>query len=158
MCPNGGPARLRHELLSLSQSEEWAAAKTEWQLHSCYWDDQNSECLCGHTIKERCVISNTVTEGTATVGNCCVKQFLGHLTSTSDAVFASLKRVHSDNSKSLHPDLVDLAESRGDIAPWAAKLYKDLVRKRSLSYKQLAFRRRQNSRILGNALCHVGDR
>ena len=52
---------------------------------------------------------------------------------------------------------MDLAESRGDIAPWAAELYKKLIRKRVLSHKQLAFRVRQNRRILGNALRHVSD-
>ena len=156
MSPNGGPTLLRHELLSLSQSEEWETAKTEWKLHDCYWNDNFSHCLCSHAIKERCVLRNLVTERTATVGNCCVKQFLGHVTSTSDAVFASLKRVHDDDSKSLHPDLVDLAESRGDIAPWAAELYKKLIRKRALSQKQIAFRVRQNHRILGDVvLCRA---
>ena len=157
MRTNGGLALLRHELLSMSQSEEWETAKTEWQLHDCFWNNSYGRCLCGHDINERCVITNTVTDRAATVGNCCVKQFLGHLTSTSDAVFASLKRVHLDDNKSLHPDLVDLAESLGDIAPWAAELYKKLIRKRVLSHKQLAFRVRQNRRILGNAPRHVGD-
>ena len=91
------------------------------------------------------------------MGNCCVNQFLGHLTNTSDAVFASLRRVHLDDNTSLHPDLVDLAESRGDIAPWAAELYKKLIRKRVLPHKQLACRICQHRRILGNAPRHVGD-
>ena len=92
MRPSSGPALLRHELMSMSQSEQWDNAKTEWQLHDCWWDNTFSKCLCNHGIKERCIINNIVTDKTATVGNCCVQQFLGHLTSTSDAVFASLKR------------------------------------------------------------------
>ena len=139
---------LHHTLLLLSQSGEWATAKTEWQLVNIYLRCDYEKCVCLTKIKERCVIKNIATNKEAIVGNCCVKQFLSYLTSTSDAMFASLKRVLLDDSKSLHPDLVDMAVSRGVIAPRAARIYKDLHLKRVLSDKQRAFRKRQNHRIL----------
>ena len=67
MRPTGGPALLRHEFMSMSQSDEWDIAKTEWRLHNCWWNDTYSQRICGHEIKERCVINNTVTDRTATV-------------------------------------------------------------------------------------------
>ena len=113
---------VQRELLLLSQSEEWATAQTEWQLINCYWADTYGECLCLTRIKERCIIENKVTSKRALVGNCCVKQFMSHLSETTDAMFASLKKVHLNDSKSLHPDLVNMAVSRGVIAPWAARI------------------------------------
>ena len=142
---------LRRELLLLSQSETWDTAKTEWQLVDIYRYNDDHKCLCLTKIKQRCVIKNIVTGKETIVGNCCVKEFLSHLSETTDAMFASLKKVLLNDGNSLHPDLVGMVVSRGVIAPWAARIYKDSHLKRVLSYKQRAFRRRQNHRILGIA-------
>ena len=157
--PKGGQTLLRQELLLLSESETWDSAKCEWQLLGCHWSNTEGRCLCRHPIKERCIIENMGTKKQATVGSCCVRQFLVHLAGNTDAVFASIKRVHGNDTKSLHVDVVDLAEAHGAIAPWAADLYNKLLRKRVLSGKQAQFRQRMNTRILNHAahLANVSD-
>ena len=104
---------LRRELLLLSQSETWDTAKTEWQLVDIYRSNDDHKCLCLTKIKQRCVIKNIVTGKETIVGNCCVKEFLSHLSETTDAMFASLKKVLLNDGNSLHPDLVDMAVSMG---------------------------------------------
>ena len=148
-----GQTVLRQELLLLSASNDWGHAKCEWQLAGCFWSDVEGRCLCRHRIKERCILENMHTKKQTILGNCCVRQFLGHLAGNTDAVFASIKRVHDNDTKSLHVDMVDHAESHGAIAPWAADLYKKLLRKRVLSTKQAQFRQRMNTRILDHAAC-----
>ena len=155
--PKRGQTRLRQGLLMLSESEHWDCARHEWQLLGCHWNDTEDRCLCRHPIKERCVIENIHTSQQAIVGNCCVRQFLGHLAANTGAVFASIKRVRNDNTKSLHVDMVDNAEAQHAITTSAADLYKKLIRKRVLSCKQSQFRQRMNQQILNHAAGLAND-
>ena len=107
-------ALLRQELLELSRSTEWDEAKLEWDLQDAYWEDSFTHCLCGHGIKERCVLFNKHTKCRALVGNCCVKRFAPDLakSNSTDAVFASIRRVKKSYEKALHSQLVRRAHEQ----------------------------------------------
>ena len=143
-------ALLRQELLELSRSTVWDEAKLEWDLQDAYWEDGFTHCLCGHGIKERCILFNKHTKCRALVGNCCVKRFAPDLakSNSTDAAFASIRRVKKSYEKALHSQLVRRAHQLRRISAWAEAWYLRNRRSRTLTPKELAYRRRLNARIL----------
>src|SRR5262245_18392749 len=72
--------KLFQRIIALSEADNWDDAKWEWSLEDVYFADQDDPgtCLCGHhPIIENCVLVNRENENRATVGNVCVKKFLG---------------------------------------------------------------------------------
>jgi hypothetical protein len=70
--------KLTEEIINRSQSKVWDMAKLEWSLHKIYEADEPETCLCGHfPIIEICTLRNKLNGQFATVGNCCVKKFIG---------------------------------------------------------------------------------
>lgn len=140
--------QLRREIIELSRADEWQAAKKEWDLVGISFaePDEPETCLCGHhPILELCEIRNRLSQATAVVGNQCVKRFLGL---ESDVLFRGLRRIRSDDSKSMGADLaVWLFEHRA-ISKWEYDFQNDTSRKRNLSEKQLAQRVRINQKAL----------
>ena len=105
--------RLTTEIIALSAAKTWPVAVKEWALDEVYEAEEAETCLCGHyPIIELCVLANRVNGHTATVGNCCVKKFIGL---PSDKIFAAVKRVRKDGSKSLNEEAIDHARMRGWI-------------------------------------------
>ena len=105
--------KLTQEILSLSNANIWEAAKTEWSLDQVYEAEEPETCLCGHyPIIEICIIKNKITLKHATVGNCCVKKFIGL---PSDKIFQSVKKVRKDIDKSLNPDALLYALEKKSI-------------------------------------------
>lgn len=138
--------QLKAGILRLSKATVWDVAKKEWKLVDVTEADEPERCLCGHyPIIELCTISNTVTGSTVDVGNVCVKRFLGI---RSDLIFASLKRIRRDPSKSIGADAAAFFHGRGVINDWEYEFQQDTMRKRNLSEKQLSSRRKINAKIL----------
>ena len=80
----------------------------------------------------------------ATVGNCCVKKFIGL---PSDKIFQAVKRVRKDSSESLNAEAIAYAFEKGWINEWERDFYSDIMRKRKLSQKQARKKEQVNERI-----------
>ncbi len=140
--------KLINEILQRSESKIWDVAKTEWILHEIYEAEEAETCLCGHyPIIELCVIQNEKNGVLATVGNCCVKKFIGL---PSNLIFQALKRVRKDLSKSLNEEALKYALAHEWINDWEYKFSIDTMKKRSFSDKQMAVRIKVNEKALRN--------
>ena len=140
--------KLTEEILKRSQSKVWGIAKLEWGLHQIYEAEEPETCLCGHfPIIEICSLRNKLNAQFATVGNCCVKKFIGL---PSDLIFQAVKRIRKDNLKSLNAEAIQHAYEKGWINEWEYKFSIDTMRKRNLSTKQLQTRKQVNEKMLAN--------
>ncbi len=140
--------KLTEEIINRSQSKVWDVAKLEWSLYQIYEAEEPETCLCGHfPIIEICTLRNKLNEQFATVGNCCVKKFIGL---PSDLIFQAVKRVRKDNQKSLNAEAIKHAYDKGWINEWEYKFSIDTMRKRKLSAKQLQTRIKVNEKMLTN--------
>ena len=140
--------KLAEEIISRSQSKVWDMAKLEWSLYQIYETEEPETCLCGHfPIIEICTLRNKLTGQFATVGNCCVKKFIGL---PSDLIFQAVKRVRKDNQKSLNAEAIQHAYEKGWINEWEYRFSIDTMRKRNLSQKQLQTRMKVNKKMLAN--------
>lgn len=140
--------KLTEEILNRSQSKTWGIAKMEWRLSHIYEAEEPETCLCGHfPIIEICILQNKLNAQFATVGNCCVKKFIGL---PSDLIFQAVKRVRKDNQKSLNAEAIQHAYENGWINEWEYKFSIDTMRKRILSGKQLQSRMQVNEKMLAN--------
>ena len=138
--------QLKEAILTRSYATDWEVAKKEWKLVQIYEADEPDTCLCGHTpIKEICVLSNAINGKRAEVGNRCVKRFLGL---RSDLIFAGVKRVKADNSKSLNADATVFFYEQGVISGWEYQFQNSTLLKRVLSGKQMEVRQRINQKVL----------
>jgi hypothetical protein len=139
---------LTEEITKLSHAKSWDAAKLEWSLDHIYEADEPETCLCGHyPIVEICILKNKVNGQSATVGNCCVKKFIGL---PSDLIFQSVKRVRKDSSKALNAEAVEHAYAKGWINEWEYKFSLDTVRKRVLTVRQHETRVKINNKMLAH--------
>ena len=103
--------KLTEEILKRSQAKVWDIAKLEWKLNEIYEAEEPETCLCGHfPIIEICILQNKLNTQFATVGNCCVKKFIGL---PSDLIFQAVKRVRKDNQKSLNAEAIQHAYEKG---------------------------------------------
>jgi len=140
--------KLTEEILNRSQSKIWDIARMEWGLSQIYEAEAPETCLCGHfPIIEIGILRNKLNTQFATVGNCCVKKFIGL---PSDLIFQAVKRVRKDNQKSLNAEAIQHAYENGWINEWEYNFSIDTVRKRKLSGKQLQTRIRVNEKMLAN--------
>ena len=138
--------RLTAEIVARSSSKNWDEAKLEWYLVGVSEAEEPETCLCGHhPIIELCEIANRKNRNSATVGNCCVKRFLGI---RSDKIFSAFKRVRTDNEKALNAETIEFAFDRNWITAWDRAFYFDTIRKRKLSLRQMIQRKRINRAIL----------
>ncbi|PJE53621.1 hypothetical protein [Marinomonas sp. BSi20584] len=140
--------KLMKEIIDLSVSKVWDAAKLEWSLAQIYEADEPERCLCGHfPIIEICILQNNHNHNQATLGNCCVKKFIGL---PSDKIFQAVKRVRKDNEKSLNAEAIIHAYRNGWINEWEYNFSIDTIRKIKLSVKQLQTRVKVNEKMLFN--------
>jgi hypothetical protein len=138
--------QLAREILERSTAKTWDAAKLEWALHEVFESEEPETCLCGHyPIIENCVLRNKTNGVFATVGNCCVKKFIGL---PSDLIFQAVKRVRSDATKSLNAEAIAYARDRDWINEWEQEFYFRVMRKRNLSEKQASKKRQINEKFL----------
>lgn len=140
--------KLTEEIIRRSQSKIWDTAKLEWSLNKIYEADEPEACLCSHfPIIEICILKNKLNAQLATVGNCCVKKFIGL---PSDLIFQAVKRVRKDNQKSLNAEAIQHAYESGWINEWEYKFSIDTMRKRKLSAKQMQTRIKVNEKMVSN--------
>jgi len=140
--------KLTQEIIQLSHSKVWDIAKLEWVLYEIYEADEPETCLCGHfPIIEICNLQNNVNGQFATVGNCCVKKFIGL---PSDLIFQAVKRVRKDNQKSLNAEAIQHAYEKKWINEWEYNFSIDTLRKRNLTDKQMLTRMKINEKMLLN--------
>jgi len=138
--------RLTAEILNRSFAQTLDEAKLEWALLEVYEVDEPETCLCGHfPIIELCVLINRKNENRATVGNCCVKKFIGL---PSDKIFQAVKRIRKNESKSLNAEAVQHAFERHWISEWEMNFYFDIMRRHKLSPKQAAKKSEINKLVL----------
>lgn len=139
--------KFKTAILTLSESHDWDEAKAEWQLHIVYHDGSDRACECGHQpINQICVIKNLDNGNEAEVGNVCVHKFM-RLASTR--IFAVLRRVEAEPSKSLNPAALDLFRRRGVIDYSEEQDYLSYWRKRkNLTDEQRAQKLEINERVL----------
>jgi hypothetical protein len=83
-----------------------------------------------------------------TVGNVCVKRFLGL---PSDRIFRGVKRVTEDPNRAPTAEAIDYARRKGWINEWEKEFSFNTLRKRNLSLKQAKTRREINRRIASGA-------
>lgn len=140
--------KLTNKIIALSSSSIWNVAKLEWELDEIYEADEPGYCLCGHfPINETCILKNKVNGNLATVGNCCVKKFIGL---PSDKIFQAIKRVRKDNEKSLNAEAIEHAFNKRWINNWEIFFYLDIMRKRKLSINQLNKKIKINEKLARN--------
>lgn len=139
---------LKAEILSRSRATDWETAKSEWYLVSISEADEPETCLCSHfPIIELCTVANRLTQVQVDVGNVCVKRFLGF---RSDLIFAAIKRIRADISRSINADAAVLFHERGIINAWEYGFQQSTMAKRNLSEKQLQTRISINQKILAS--------
>lgn len=140
--------KLSKEIIDLSHSNIWDGAKLEWELDEIYEADEPSRCLCGHfPIIETCILKNKINSNLATVGNCCVKKFIGL---PSDKIFQAIKRVRKDNEKSLNAEAIDHARNKNWINDWEKDFYLNVMRKRNLTPNQRQKKIQINNKLANN--------
>ena len=134
------------EIVSLSQAPKWEQARLEWELEEISFGSGGDSCLCGHyPIVELCKLRNKINNNIAIIGNCCVKKFIKL---PSDKIFKSIKRVKKDNNKSFNNEAIEYAKSNKWINDWEYGFYKNIMKKLSLTEKQVNTKLSINMRIL----------
>lgn len=137
---------LTQQIIAHSVAKTWDEAKREWSLDHIYEASEPERCLCGHyPIIELCVLRNKLNGNVATVGNCCVKKFIGL---PSDKIFQAIKRVRKREDAALNSEAISYAHDQRWINEWEQSFYSDTLRKRKLSEKQIAKRVQINKRVL----------
>lgn len=140
--------QLIEEILRLSVAKKWSDARREWTLIEVYEAETPETCLCGQfPIIELCILENLRNGAQATVGNVCVKRFIGL---PSDKIFDAVKKIRNDRVKSLNPDAIKHAYDRNWINKWERDFYLDIWRKRNLTEKQETKKIQINERVLQN--------
>ncbi len=136
---------LTTELMKLSSASKWDEAKLEWDVSNIERVEEFETCLCGHfPIIEVCTIYNEKTRKEARVGNCCVKKF----NEKSDKIFKAVGRVKKDPEKAVNSETLLLAVKNNWIDTKSFSFYLDIIRKRKLSERQLAWKKRINEKIV----------
>lgn len=139
-------SRLMAEIMPLSEAETWDEARLEWGLLAIIFADEPETCPCGHfPIVELCGIENRVNGNRTIIGNVCVKKFLGL---PSGKLFAAVKRIAKDRTRSLNAETISHALDRGWITEWEAGFCRDTHGMRRLSPKQRATRVSINENVL----------
>lgn len=139
--------KLTGEIIDLSEGTTWDFAKLEWKFEFAYYAEDLQTCLCGHyPIKNICVIKNKYNSHQTEVGNCCINKFLG--IDDGNKIFASIKKLKEDDSKSMSAEVIDYIYNKKGITDFEYNFYRDIHRKRNLSFKQLEIKKRINDKFL----------
>jgi hypothetical protein len=146
--PEHNHVQLIEGIIARAQAKKWEQAKLEWGLANIYEAERGypETCLCGHfPIIELCVLRNRINQSTVTVGNVCVKKFIGL---PSNKIFEAVKRVRVDIKRSLNDETIDYAWERGWIPSKDKAFYKNINSKRNLTGAQRAWKTDVNNRVL----------
>lgn len=141
--------RLKAHILPLSLSQDFAAARLEWELVRVEISEEFDTCPCGKDIKEHCFIRNRYTKSETYVGNVCINRFIGIDTGS---VFDGLRRVKANNDAAPNLALIDHADTQGYLYEKEYDFLKNTARKRDLSQSQLEWRQKINRRIIAQTV------
>jgi hypothetical protein len=142
--------RLKEHILPLSVSNNFHAARQEWELVAVEISEEWDSCPCGQDIKEHCYIRNRLNGNETHVGNVCINRFIEIDTGN---LFDGLKRIAKDDTANANEDLIEHAYRMGYL--FGDREYKFLMqtrRSRSLSPKQLDWKRKINRRIINQTI------
>lgn len=138
--------KLKDHILSLSVSDNFNDAKSEWLLEHVCITVEFGQCPCGKRIKEHCFLKNDRNGNTTWVGNVCVRQFMDI---DSGTLFDGLKRIRDNISARPNIMLIKYAWERGYLYGENEHTFlTDISRKRKLSEKQLHWLQKINRRII----------
>jgi hypothetical protein len=138
---------LVEEIIIRSVSKDWHTAKTEWYFESAYKSMVSQTCLCTHhPIFNICIIRNKLNNELAEVGNCCINKFLG--IDEANKIFDSVNRLKKDITKSMSPETAEYLINKKVINEFEFNFYKDIHRKRKLSYRQLEIKKMINRKFI----------
>jgi hypothetical protein len=138
--------KLISKIESFSESDTWDKAKLEWELKELYIVEDPARCLCSHyPILNICILVNKHNHKRISVGNCCVKKFVGL---PSDIIFQAIKRIQGDPHKSLNAEAIDHAYTNDWITPWEHDFCVNTMRKQKLSTLQIRKRAGINKKVL----------
>lgn len=146
--------KLKEHILPLSEADNFMQAKNEWKLSYIDLREELDQCPCGHTIKEICYIKNILNGKHTYVGNVCINKFLNI---EANNIFTGLKRIKKDNSANPNEALIEYAWKRGYLFEKEYHFLFDTKRKRKLSEKQIAWKKRINLRIINETVVRDVD-
>ena len=131
-------------ILELSENKKsWEYACLEWELVRYRKSEEWDRCICGHRIKEVCIIKNTKNGNETPVGNCCIDKFPGQR-----KIMLALRAVRECR---ITEGLLKFLRENKVITKWEYEFMKDNLRKRKISEKQEVWLRRIRRKIF-NAL------
>jgi len=136
--------RLKAHILPLSKAKDFETARTGWKLVAVEISEEFDNCPCGQEIKEHCYIENARTGKQTYVGNVCINRFIGIDTGN---LFDGLRRISEDDTANANADVIEYANDRGFLYDKEYDFLMSTRRKRVLSPKQVAWKRRINRRI-----------
>ena len=142
--------RLRAHILSLSVSQHFDIARTEWSLDAVEISEEFDQCPCGQDIKEHRYIRNRANGNETYVGNVWINRFIQIDTGN---LFDGLKRIAKDATANANSDLIEHADRMGYL--YGEKEYtflKQAIRKRNLSDAQIAWKVKINRRIVAQTV------
>jgi hypothetical protein len=137
--------RLKAHILPLSQSQGFELARREWSLVAIEISREFGSCPCGHPIKEHCFIRNRLTGKTTFVGNVCIDRFVGIPTET---LFDGVRRIAQNRRANANEGLIKFARNCGYLYDGEYEFLMQTRRKRKLSHRQVAWKKKINRRIL----------
>lgn len=141
--------RLKAHILPLSSASEWSDAKNEWRLVGIEIQEDWDNCPCGKEIKELCYIQNQLNGNKTYVGNVCVNRFIGIDTGN---LFDGLRRIIGDEAANANKDLIIHAYQLGYIFEREYQFLMQTRRARTLSKKQLEWKKKINRRIVNQTV------
>lgn len=142
--------KLKAHILSLSVSQRFDQARTEWSLVAVEISDEFDHCPCGQEIKEHCYIRNGRNGNETYVGNVCINRFIQIDTGN---LFDGLKRIAKDPTANANNDLIEHAYRMGYL--YGEKEYvflKQTMLKRNLSSAQIEWKKKINRRIVSQTV------
>lgn len=140
---------LTQRILQESVHNSYWLCKEEWFLHSVWFDEAGSTCVCGKTgIKKICILQNKFNKKMLLVGSCCTEKVLGIPT---DNLLKRLKMISKDLTQALKKlNHVTMFFRKGVISCSDYDFYINTHKKRpdSLSTRQLTWRVAINKKII----------
>lgn len=135
---------LRTEIVARSRSKIWDIAKTEWSVVSMENVEEPETCLCGHfPITEVLILQNKYSKECVRIGNVCVNKFI-----VKNNNFNGYKRICKDTSKSVNYELLEFAYKNNWISQRDFDFYKAIMSKRTLTVKQMSWKKDINASII----------
>ena len=70
---------------------------------------EKNKCICGHEIKEHCIIENKLNKKRICVGNCCINLIDSEKYKLNSNAFKSLRIIKKDNDKKPNKNLLEIS-------------------------------------------------